>query len=178
MCGCSANFNGDERDIITQDELNREFDFTGNRPSVIDFGYEDNFDFTGNRPSIIEVGETWQDPSFDFTGNRPSIIEVGETWEDPTFDFFGKNRQAKKELRAQGLTRKQARQVVKGKIENPLLKTASANTAGGDVEIDPATGLPKTTYGQGDWFSRNLIWLVLGVAVVGGGYYIYKKRSK
>ena len=67
MCGCSANFNGDERDIITQDELNREFDFTGNRPSIIDFGNEENFDFTGNRPSIIEVGE---DPTFDFFGSR------------------------------------------------------------------------------------------------------------
>ena len=94
MCGCSNFVNNDEKEFITQAESNRQFDFTGNRPSVIDFGNEDNFDFTGNRPSIIEVGE---DPSFDFTGNRPSVIEVGE---DPSFDFLGRNRKAKKDLRA------------------------------------------------------------------------------
>jgi hypothetical protein len=151
MCGCSANFNGDERDIITQDDLSRDFDFTG------------------NRPSIIEVGETWEDPSFDFTGNRPSIIEVGETWEDPSFDFLGRNRKAKKDLRAQGLSRKEARDVVKGKAQAPQLRTETTTQTEDDAN--------KTMYGQGDWFSRNLIWIVLGVAVVGGGYYIYKKRK-
>jgi hypothetical protein len=161
--------NNDEKEFITQAESNREFDFTGNRPSVIDFGNEENFDFTGNRPSIIEVGE---DPSFDFTGNRPSVIEVGE---DPSFDFLGRNRKAKKDLREQGLSRKDARDVVKGKMQNPALRNETAGNP--NVEIDPATGLPKTTYGQGDWLNRNWIWLVVGVAVVGGGYYIYKKRK-
>lgn len=183
MCGCSNFVNNDEKEFITQDELNREFDFTGNRPSVIDFGNEESFDFTGNRPSIIEVGE---DPSFDFTGNRPSVIEVGE---DPSFDFMsdiesntefdyflGRNRRAKKDLRAQGLSRKDARGVVKGKIQAP--QTRSQNVDNSNIEIDPVTGLPKTTYGQGDWFSRNLIFIIVGLAVVGGGYYIYKKRSK
>ena len=169
MCGCSNFVNNDEKEFITQAESNREFDFTGNRPSVIDFGNEDNFDFTGNRPSIIEVGE---DPSFDFTGNRPSVIEVGE---DPSFDFLGRNRKAKKDLREQGLSRKDARDVVKGKMQNPALRNETAGNP--NVEIDPATGLPKTTYGQGDWLNRNWIWLVVGVAVVGGGYYIYKKRK-
>lgn len=168
MCGCSANFNGDERDIITQDELNREFDFTGNRPSIIDFGNEETFDFTGNRPSVIDIADG---ANFDFTGNRPSVIDIAD---GQHFDFGGK-RQVKKDLRAQGLSRKDARKVAKGKMENPLLKTTSANDP--NVEIDPQTGLPKTTYGQGDWFSRNWIWVVLGVAVVGGGYYFYKKRK-
>ena len=45
MCGCSANFNGDERDIITQDELGRGFDFTGNRPSIVEVGEDSSFDF-------------------------------------------------------------------------------------------------------------------------------------
>jgi hypothetical protein len=144
MCGCSNFVNNDEKEFITQDELNREFDFTG------------------NRPSIIEVGE---DPSFDFTGNRPSVIEVGE---DPSFDFLGRNRRAKKDLRAQGLSRKDARGVVKGKIQAP--QTRTENITQDDTN--------KTTYGQGDWFSRNLIFIIVGLAVVGGGYYIYKKRSK
>ena len=163
MCGCSNFVNNDEKEFITQAESNRQFDFTGNRPSVIDFGNEDNFDFTGNRPSIIEVGE---DPSFDFTGNRPSVIEVGE---DPSFDFLGRNRKAKKDLRAQGLSRKEARDVVKGKAQAPQLRTETTTQTEDDAN--------KTMYGQGDWFSRNLIWIVLGVAVVGGGYYIYKKRK-
>ena len=151
MCGCSNFVNNDEKEFITQAESNREFDFTGNRPSVIDFGNEENFDFTGNRPSIIEVGE------------------------DPSFDFLGRNRKAKKDLREQGLSRKDARDVVKGKMQNPALRNETAGNP--NVEIDPATGLPKTTYGQGDWLNRNWIWLVVGVAVVGGGYYIYKKRK-
>jgi hypothetical protein len=143
--------NNDEKEFITQAESNRQFDFTGNRPSVIDFGNEDNFDFTGNRPSIIEVGE------------------------DPSFDFLGRNRKAKKDLREQGLSRKDARDVVKGKTQAPQLRTETAGNP--NVEIDPATGMPKTMYGQGDWLNRNWIWLVVGVAVVGGGYYIYKKRK-
>lgn len=181
MCGCSANFNGDERDIITQDEFNRDFDFTG------------------NRPSIIEVGETWEDPAFDFTGNRPSIVDVGENSmfdfmsdveSSPSeFNYFGGKAKQRKELREQGLTRKQARKVVKGKLDPALLKDAKVDpvtgetividpTTGETIVIDPATGMPlKTTYGQGDWLSRNWIWVVLGVGAVGVGFYIYKKRK-
>ena len=70
MCGCSNFVNNDERDIITQDELSREFDFTG------------------NRPSIIEVGE---DPSFDFTGDLD-----GNTQFD---DFIGKKAKARRQER-------------------------------------------------------------------------------
>lgn len=45
-------------------------------------------------------------------------------------DFLGlgKKAKAKKELRNQGLTRKEARQVVKGKIENPLTPIAKIPT--------------------------------------------------
>ena len=148
MCGCSNFVNNDDKEFITQAESNRQFDFTG------------------NRPSIIEVGETWEDPSFDFTGNRPSVIEVGE---DPSFDFLGRNRKAKKELREQGLSRKEARDVVKGKAQAPQLRTETTTQTEDDAN--------KTMYGQGDWLNRNWIWLVVGVAVVGGGYYIYKKRK-
>ena len=70
MCGCSNFVNNDERDIITQDVLSREFDFTG------------------NRPSIIEVGE---DPSFDFTGDLD-----GNTQFD---DFIGKKAKARRQER-------------------------------------------------------------------------------
>lgn len=166
MCGCSNFVNNDEKVFETQDEFNREFDFTGNRPSV------------------IEVGENWEDPTFDFTGNRPSVIEIGEksmfdfmtdTESKPEFFEFGGKGKARRDLREQGLSRKDARDVVRGKKTLPSDQTKSG-------EIDPITGLPiedtdKTIYGQGDWFSRNLVWIVLGVGVVGVGYYIYKKRK-
>jgi hypothetical protein len=161
MCGCSNFVNNDEKEFITQDELNRQFDFTGNRPSIIEVGEDPSFDFTGNRPSIIDIGDA---PSFDFMGDLDGQTE---------FDYLTGKRNAKKDLRAQGLSRKDARQVVKGKI---TLDGQTKNT-----EIDPTTGLPvvdsKVVYGQGDWFNRNWVWLVVGVAVIGGGYYIYKKRN-
>lgn len=143
MCGCSSNFNGMERDIVTQDEFNRGFDFTGNRPSVIEVGEDPSFDFTGNRPSVIEVGE---DPSFDFMGDLD-----GQTGFD---DFIGKKARARRQ------ERKQLR-------NEPATAPAPA----------PTDDTQKTIYGQGDWFSRNWVWLLVGVAVVGGGYYIYKKRK-
>ena len=125
MCGCSSNFNGMERDIVTQDEFNR------------------GFDFTGNRPSVIEVGE---DPSFDFMGDLD-----GQTGFD---DFIGKKARARRQERRQ--------------LRNePAPAPAPA----------PTDDTQKTIYGQGDWFSRNWVWLLVGVAVVGGGYYIYKKRK-
>ena len=143
MCGCSSNFNGMERDIVTQDEFNRGFDFTGNRPSVIEVGEDPSFDFTGNRPSVIEVGE---DPSFDFMGDLD-----GQTGFD---DFIGKKARARRQERRQ--------------LRNePAPAPAPA----------PTDDTQKTIYGQGDWFSRNWVWLLVGVAVVGGGYYIYKKRK-
>jgi len=125
MCGCSANFNGDERDVITQDEFNR------------------GFDFTGNRPSVIEVGE---DPSFDFMGDLD-----GQTGFD---DFIGKKARARRQERKQ-------------------LRTETATPP----PPAPTDDTQKTIYGQGDWFSRNWAWLLVGVVVVGGGYYIYKKRK-
>jgi len=152
MCGCSNFVNNDERDIITQDELSREFDFTGNRPSV------------------IEVGETWEDPAFDFTGNRPSVIEVGETWEDPAFDFMGDldgNTGFDDFLGKKAKARRQERKASKE------LKTATAPT----TETTPTDGNEnKSVYGGG-WFGRNWHWLLIGAVVVGGGYYIYKKRK-
>ena len=143
MCGCSSNFNGMERDIVTQDEFNRGFDFTGNRPSVIEVGEDPSFDFTGNRPSVIEVGE---DPSFDFMGDLD-----GQTGFD---DFIGKKARARRQERRQ--------------LRN---EPAPAPTPA------PTDDTQKTIYGQGDWFNRNWVWLLVGVAVVGGGYYIYKKRK-
>jgi hypothetical protein len=59
MCGCSANFDG-----------------------------QDDFDFTGNRPSLVEVGE---DSSFDFMTD----IESNSQFDD----FLGKKARAKRQER-------------------------------------------------------------------------------
>jgi hypothetical protein len=146
MCGCSANFNGDERDIITQDELGRDFDFTGNRPSVIEVGEDPTFDFTGNRPSVIEVGEG---SSFDFTGDLDGNTDFDS--------FLGKKAKARREER---------------KATKNALKTETTATTN---ETDP-TSDPKNVYGK-NWFGRNWHFLVIGAVVIGGGYYIYKKRK-
>ena len=152
MCGCSNFVNNDEKEFITQAESNREFDFTGNRPSIIEVGEDPSFDFTGNRPSVIEVGE---DPSFDFMSDIESNSE---------FDYFlGKKAKA----------RRQERRATRKELKN----TTSAPVGGEGTSTQTQDDTNKTTYGQGDWFSRNLIWIVVGVAVVGGGYYIYKKRK-
>ena len=144
MCGCSNFVNNDEKEFVTQDEFNRGFDFTGNRPSIVDVGEDPSFDFTGNRPSVIEVGE---DPSFDFMGDLD-----GQTGFD---DFIGKKAKARRQERRQ--------------LKNTTAPAPTAST--------PVDDTNRTTYGQGDWLNRNWIWLVVGVAVVGGGYYIYKKRK-
>jgi len=150
MCGCSANFNGDERDIITQDELGR------------------GFDFTGNRPSVIEVGETWEDPTFDFTGNRPSIVEVGE---DPSFEFMNdveSNTEFDYFLGKKAKARRQERRLKKQGQETSTTTQTTRSTEDTDGE--------KSTYGGG-WFGRNWHLLLIGAVVVGGGIYIYKKRK-
>ena len=147
MCGCSNFVNNDERDIITQDELSREFDFTGNRPSIVEVGEDPSFDFTGNRPSVIEVGE---DPAFDFMGDLD-----GNTGFD---DFIGKKAKA----------RRQERKMLK--------KGGTASTdAGTDAGTD--TQVTKNQYESSSWLGNNWIYIVLGVAVVGGGYWYYKRRK-
>lgn len=146
MCGCSANFNGDERDIITQDEFNRGFDFTGNRPSMIEAGDDNSFDFTGNRPSMIEAGE---DNSFDFVGDLDGNTEFDS--------FLGKKAKARRQ-------------------ERKMLKSGTASTdAGTDAGTD--TQVTKNQYESSSWFGNNWIYIVLGVAVIGGGYWYYKKRK-
>ena len=133
MCGCSNFVNNDERDIITQDELSREFDFTG------------------NRPSIIEVGE---DPSFDF---------IQDIERDSSFDeFLGKKAKA----------RRQERRALK-RGEGATTAEAGATTRAGEADAEA----DKNAYGTSSWFSNNWIYIVLGVAVIGGGYYFYKKRK-
>ena len=138
MCGCSNFVNNDERDIITETELNQEFDFTG------------------NRPSLIEVGE---DPSFDFVGDLDGNTE---------FDYFlnagGKERRQKR--RANRQERRASRKDAKDGTEIPQTRSG---------ELDPTA--EKNAYGTSSWFSNNWIYLVIGVAVVGGGYYFYKKRK-
>jgi len=128
MCGCSNFVNNDERDIITETELNQEFDFTGNRPSE------------------IEVGEN---PSFDFVGDLD-----GNTQFD---DFLGKKAKARRQ------ERRATRQAKKDGTTN--------------VEPTKSADIEKNAYGTSSWFSNNWIYLVIGVAVVGGGYYFYKKRK-
>jgi len=147
MCGCSANFNGDERDIITQDEFNKGFDFTGNRPSMIEAGDDNSFDFTGNRPSMIEAGD---DNSFDFVGDLDGNTEFD--------NFFGKKAKA----------RRQERRLAKGASS----ETDTQKSTGADE--DPTT---KNQYESSSFLSNNWIYIVLGVAVIGGGYWYFKKRK-
>ena len=131
MCGCSANFvNDDEKEIITESQFRN-----------------DNFDFTGNRPSVIEAGE---DPSFDFMGDLD-----GKTQFD---DFLGKKAKA----------RRQERRLTKQGLK-------SGEVAGEPMANDDTQ---KQVYGTGgNWFSSNWHWLLIGGAVLGAGFYIYKKRK-
>lgn len=133
---------------------------------------DENMNFTGNRPSMIEVGE---DPSFDFTGNRPSMIEVGE---DPSFDFTGDldgNTQFDDFIGKKAKARRQERRANK-----QMLKSGTATPDGGTdtgAGTGAGTDTEKSSYGTSSWFSNNWIYLVIGVAVIGGGYYFYKKRK-
>ena len=135
MCGCSANFvNDDEKEIITESQFRN-----------------DNFDFTGNRPSVIEVGE---DPSFDFMGDLD-----GKTQFD---DFLGKKAKA----------RRQERRLTKQGLKS--------GEVAGEVAGEPMANddTQKQVYGTGgNWFSSNWHWLLIGGAVLGAGFYIYKKRK-
>jgi hypothetical protein len=138
MCGCSANFDG-----------------------------QDDFDFTGNRPSLIEVGE---DPSFDFTGNRPSVIEVGE---DPSFDFMSdieSNNEFQNLIGKKAKARRQERRAIKQGQDTTQTTQTTRTTE------DEGTDGSRATYGGG-WFGRNWHLLLIGAVVVGGGYYIYKRRK-
>jgi LPXTG-motif cell wall-anchored protein len=132
------------------------------------FAGDEGLNFTGNRPSIVEVGE---DSSFDFTGNRPSVVEVGE---DPSFDFIQdieKDSSFDEFLGKKAKARRQERRALKkGGVANPDAETG----AGGETK---SAEEDKNAYGTSSWFSNNWIYLVLGVAVVGGGYYFYKKRK-
>jgi LPXTG-motif cell wall-anchored protein len=148
MCGCSANFNGDERDVITQDEFNRGFDFTGNRPSMIEAGDDNSFDFTGNRPSMIEAGD---DNSFDFVNDLDGNTEFDS--------FLGKKAKARRQER---------------KATRKGLKSGETTPTDTDAGTDPTT---KNQYESSSWFGNNWIYIVLGVAVIGGGYWYYKKRK-
>ena len=118
MCGCSANFNGDERDIITQDEFNRGFDFTGNRPSIVEVGEGNSFDFTGNRPSSIGLDE---EPSFDFVGDLD-----GSTQFD---DFLGKKAKARRQERRAKKQGQDTTTTTQADVEN--------NTLRGKIYIQP-----------------------------------------
>ena len=132
------------------------------------FVEDEGLNFSGNRPNIVEVGE---DSSFDdFSGNRPSIIEVGE---DPSFDFTGDldgNTQFDDFIGKKAKARRQERRALKRGESTDT----GAGAGGGDTR---AEDVDKNAYGTSSWFSNNWIYLVIGVAVVGGGYYFYKKRK-
>lgn len=132
------------------------------------FVEDEGLNFTGNRPSIVEVGE---DSSFDFTGNRPSVVEVGE---DPSFDFIQdveRDSSFDEFLGKKAKARRQERKALK-RGEGTTANTGTETRAG-----EANTETDKNAYGTSSWFSNNWIYLVLGVAVVGGGYYFYKKRK-
>ena len=153
MCGCNANFSGEDV----------EFDNFSNRPSEIEVS-----NFVGNRPSIVEVGE---DPSFDFMGDLDGNTE---------FDSFlglGKKAKEKREIKklakASGATNKEAKQIAKDVIASGGNVTKAET--GVDPTLDPNVDT-KNAYGS-NWFGRNWHWLAIGAVVAGAGYYIYKKRK-
>ena len=135
------------------------------------FVEDEGLNFTGNRPSIVEVGE---DSSFDFTGNRPSVVEVGE---DPSFDFIQdieKDSSFDEFLGKKAKARRQERRALRrGDVPTTTEGEAGATTRAGAGAED----MDKNSYGTSSWFSNNCIYIVLGVAVIGGGYYFYKKRK-
>ena len=118
MCGCSNFVNNDEKEFITQAESNRGFDFTGNRPSIIEVGEDPSFDFTGNRPSVIEVGE---DPSFDFMSDIESKNE---------FEYLiGKKAKARRQERRAKKQGQDTTTTTQADVEN--------NTLRGKIYIQP-----------------------------------------
>ena len=129
------------------------------------FVEDEGLNFTGNRPSIVEVGEG---SSFDFTGNRPSVVEVGE---DSSFDFIGDldgKTQFDDFLGKKAKARRQERRATKQGLKSGEVAP---------TEEDKSADADKNAYGTSSWFSNNWIYLVIGVAVIGGGYYFYKKRK-
>jgi LPXTG-motif cell wall-anchored protein len=133
------------------------------------FVEDEGLNFSGNRPSIVEVGE---DSSFDFTGNRPSMIEVGE---DPSFDFVGDldgNTQFDDFIGKKAKARRQERRATRQGLKSG--EVAIPDTGAG---TGTGTDMDKNTYGSSSWISNNWIYLVIGVAVIGGGYYYFKKRK-
>jgi len=154
MCGCSANFDGDDnydgfvnrpKELLVDDA-----DFSGfvNRPKEIVF---DNF--TSNREKELVVSD--DTTLFDFVGDLDGKTEFDS--------FLGKKAKARRQER---------RATKKG------LKSGTA-TPDGSTDTDTGAGddTTKNAYGTGSWFSNNWIYLVIGVAVIGGGYYFYKKRK-
>ena len=161
MCGCSANFDGDN-----------EYDnFTSNRPKVMVFD-DANLDpdgfnnFTSNRPKEFVLNPNNLDPDgFNNFTDKPMSYNL----DDNGFSNFGGKGKARRQAR------RQARKDAKfGTSTNPDGTTKSAEAGDG---YDP-TGTEKNSYGTESWFSNNWIWLVGGIAVVGVGYMIYKKRQK
>jgi LPXTG-motif cell wall-anchored protein len=133
---------------------NEGLNFSGNRPSIVEVGEDSSFEyFTGNRPSVVEVGE---DPSFDFVGDLD-----GSTQFD---DFIGKKARARRQER-------RARR--RGDVPTGEEAGAGAGAETRAVEADA----DKNAYGSSSWISNNWIYLVIGVAVIGGGFYYFKKRK-
>jgi LPXTG-motif cell wall-anchored protein len=130
------------------------------------FAGDEGLNFTGNRPSIVEVGEG---SSFDFTGNRPSVVEVGE---GSSFDFVGDldgNTQFDDFLGKKAKARRQERRLTKQGLKSG--EVAPPDTQAGQ---DPTN---KNQYESSSFLKNNWIYIVLGVAVVGGGYWYFKKRK-
>jgi hypothetical protein len=156
MCGCSSSFDGDN-----------EYDnFTSNRPKVM--VYDDaNLDpdgfnnFTSNRPKEIVLNPNNLDPDgFNNFTDKPMSYNL----DDNGFSNFGGKGKARRQAR---------RDAKKGIVTNPdgTTKTIDAGTGDGTTDAD------KNSYGTESWFSNNWIYLLGGLAVVGVGYMIYKKRQ-
>jgi hypothetical protein len=154
MCGCSANFDGDN-----------EYDnFTSNRPKVMVYNPNDldpdGFNnFASNRPKVMVYDDANLDPDgFNNFTDKPMSYNL----DDNGFSNFG----------GKGKARRQARRDAKNGVStDPTTKSADAGTGDGSTDTE------KNSYGTESWFSNNWIWLVGGIAVVGIGYMIYKKRK-
>lgn len=149
MCGCSANFSGDE-----------DYDGFVNRPKEL---LVDDADFSGfiNRPKEIVYDN--------FTSNREKELVVSD--DTTLFDFVG-DLDGKTEFDSFIGKKAKARRQARRDAKNGNLKTTDATTD--TTATDDTT---KNAYGTGSWFANNWIYLVIGVAVIGGGYYFYKKRK-
>jgi hypothetical protein len=124
-------------------------------------GDNDYDNFTSNRPKVMVYDDKNLDPDgFNNFTDKPMSYNL----DDNGFSNFGGKGKARRQAR---------RDAKKGIVTNPdgTTKIVDAGTGDGTTDAD------KNSYGTESWFSNNWIYLLGGLAVVGVGYMIYKKRQ-